>query len=428
MIRASLATAACLGAMACMSSAFGVEEVVKNDSLVDGGTGSVVGGFIQGEEAAVRLVSPCDGDIVAVQILWLNALPGAGQTLEQAIYIYEEGVFPNPGTELVTMEGPVMTPGYLNEFRHLDEAQTIPLSVPVTEGQAFYVSFEFYNAPNILLGDASVVRDTDGCTPNANAIYAIPGGWTNFCTYAPGDFVIRAVIDCEEDTGACCYATGVCEDGVRESDCLAESGAEWYFGFTCADITCVPRGACCRNGGCLQNVEEPQCVAIGGLFAGAGTNCDDNVCVSGACCMPATGECAEMFEFQCVTVGGDFQGVGTTCDPNPCPQPTGGCCFDDICISDQTQAECEGAAGVWGGPGSDCSDNNGNSIADICETETCPWDFDGSETVGIGDLNALLSNWGAACPGAGCPFDFDESGGVGLGDLNAMLSNWGPCP
>jgi hypothetical protein len=58
----------------------------------------------------------------------------------------------------------------------------------------------------------------------------------------------------------------------------------------------------------------------------------------------------------------------------------------------------------------------------------CPWDFDGSLSVGIGDLNALLSNWGAPCPGAGCPFDYDESGSVGLGDLNAMLSNWGPCP
>jgi hypothetical protein len=63
----------------------------------------------------------------------------------------------------------------------------------------------------------------------------------------------------------------------------------------------------------------------------------------------------------------------------------------------------------------------------------CPWDTaptgapDG--TVGLGDLNALLSNWGA-CP-APCPYDFAPAGGdemVGLGDLNALLSNWGPCP
>jgi hypothetical protein len=68
------------------------------------------------------------------------------------------------------------------------------------------------------------------------------------------------------------------------------------------------------------------------------------------------------------------------------------------------------------------------SFVIVLESPPCPWDFDGSLSVGIGDLNALLSNWGAPCPGAGCPFDYDESGSVGLGDLNAMLSNWGPCP
>jgi hypothetical protein len=62
----------------------------------------------------------------------------------------------------------------------------------------------------------------------------------------------------------------------------------------------------------------------------------------------------------------------------------------------------------------------------------CPWDTipaGGDGTVGLGDLNALLSNWGS-CP-APCPYDFAPEGGdgtVGLGDLNALLSNWGPCP
>jgi plastocyanin len=62
----------------------------------------------------------------------------------------------------------------------------------------------------------------------------------------------------------------------------------------------------------------------------------------------------------------------------------------------------------------------------------CPWDAvpeDGDGSVGLGDLNGLLSNWGS-CP-APCVFDFAPEGGdgnVGLGDLNALLSNWGPCP
>jgi glutamine cyclotransferase len=62
----------------------------------------------------------------------------------------------------------------------------------------------------------------------------------------------------------------------------------------------------------------------------------------------------------------------------------------------------------------------------------CPWDVDGSGVVGLGDLNALLSNWGACPPPPDdCPWDFAPEGGdgtIGLGDLNALLSNWGPCP
>jgi hypothetical protein len=65
--------------------------------------------------------------------------------------------------------------------------------------------------------------------------------------------------------------------------------------------------------------------------------------------------------------------------------------------------------------------------------DPCPWDLAGSGDgfVGLGDLNALLSNWGP-CPDppAECPWDLNGTGDgfVGLGDLNALLSNWGPCP
>jgi sulfatase modifying factor 1 len=73
----------------------------------------------------------------------------------------------------------------------------------------------------------------------------------------------------------------------------------------------------------------------------------------------------------------------------------------------------------------------------ISAAAPCPWDTapgsGGDGTVGLGDLNALLSNWGACPPPPdACPWDFapepDGDGTVGLGDLNALLSNWGPCP
>jgi hypothetical protein len=63
----------------------------------------------------------------------------------------------------------------------------------------------------------------------------------------------------------------------------------------------------------------------------------------------------------------------------------------------------------------------------------CPWDLSvpADGVVGLGDLNAMLSNWGPCpAPPAECPWDLSTpaDGTVGLGDLNALLSNWGPCP
>ena len=55
----------------------------------------------------------------------------------------------------------------------------------------------------------------------------------------------------------------------------------------------------------------------------------------------------------------------------------------------------------------------------------CPWDIDGSGSVGASDLLTLLASWG---PCKGCPADFDDSGSVGASDLLALLANWGPCP
>ncbi|MHC4427529.1 MAG: hypothetical protein ACYS0D_02880 [Planctomycetota bacterium] len=56
--------------------------------------------------------------------------------------------------------------------------------------------------------------------------------------------------------------------------------------------------------------------------------------------------------------------------------------------------------------------------------EPCPWDLDGSGSVGTSDLLDLLSQWGTF-PGG--PPDFDGRG-VGTSDLLDLLANWGPCP
>ncbi len=60
--------------------------------------------------------------------------------------------------------------------------------------------------------------------------------------------------------------------------------------------------------------------------------------------------------------------------------------------------------------------------------ETCPWDLDDNEVVGVSDLLSLLGSWGPCPPKADCPADFDGNGNVGVSDLLALLAHWGPCP
>ncbi|MEE8155935.1 MAG: FG-GAP repeat protein [Phycisphaerales bacterium] len=67
----------------------------------------------------------------------------------------------------------------------------------------------------------------------------------------------------------------------------------------------------------------------------------------------------------------------------------------------------------------------GSIVAFSVDALPCPWDLDGSGSVGAADLLTLLASWG---PCKGCPADFDDSGNVGASDLLALLANWGPCP
>ncbi len=65
---------------------------------------------------------------------------------------------------------------------------------------------------------------------------------------------------------------------------------------------------------------------------------------------------------------------------------------------------------------------------EVLAASPCPWDLDGTDTVGVSDLLSLLAGWGPCPPKADCPADFDENGSVGVSDLLALLANWGPCP
>ena len=67
-------------------------------------------------------------------------------------------------------------------------------------------------------------------------------------------------------------------------------------------------------------------------------------------------------------------------------------------------------------------DVDGDGVPDDCH---CFADLDGSGTVDVVDLLAMLGAWGSC---AGCAEDFDGSGSVQTTDLLMLLATWGQCP
>jgi hypothetical protein len=194
-------------------NAAGQEVVVKNDSVADFSQVAIQAGFISREKAAAWLTTPCQGNIVKLQIYWLSVSGATGGSLEWSLEIFQAGSFPTPGTRLVELLGPWMVDGVLNEF-------TLTVPIAVEQNETFVVSFEFENTPNPFLGP-SVVTDIDGCQAGKNGIFAIPGGWINSCEVPlSGDFVIRAVVDCE---GA---VDTIFSDGFESGDTSAWTTAE----------------------------------------------------------------------------------------------------------------------------------------------------------------------------------------------------------
>ena len=96
-------------------------------------------------------------------------------SIENSVNIYRSGTYPIPGALAQQFVGPVLTDGVLNEYRYLDENNTIPLVVPVVQAETFVLSLAFAEAPDPTQGP-SVVNDSDGIEPNRNAIYAFIGG------------------------------------------------------------------------------------------------------------------------------------------------------------------------------------------------------------------------------------------------------------
>jgi len=289
-----------------IEAADATEITVQNDSFQSGGTVAVESGFVTNESAAAWLTSPCNGNIVAVQVFWSSIFGGSPQVLGDSITIFNTGTFPVPNAANFTLlEGPVLTDGVLNEFRYLDENQTIPISIPVVSGQVFIVSFRFGEDPDPFNGP-SVVADINGCQQGKNSANIVGSGWVNACNLGiSGDFVIRAVINCADAQGACCLTSGGCQI-TSQSACSSQGGSYRGNNTTCQTNTCD--GACCFADGTCTQTNQGNCTSGGGTYKGVGVACTAGLCV-GACCLP-NGSCSDaQSRTLCSAAGGDVRRI-----------------------------------------------------------------------------------------------------------------------
>ncbi len=403
------------------------EVTVQNDTFIKGGAAGIQAGFVPGESAAVWLTSPCDGNIVALQVFWLSTLPGALPSLEDSITVFAEGSFPVPGAQLAILEGPVMTPGVFNEFRHLDENQTIPLIVPVTNGQTFVVSFKFFNDPDDATGP-SVIDDQDGCQADRNAIDEATFGWFNSCAFfVPGDWVIRAVVDCGAQPGACCEGLGVCNNGTTAAACGAAGGVYQGDGSNCTSAAC--NEACCfMPSGCLD-LTFSDCNIAGGFTEGPGTDCGTTVCFpTGACCDPDGSCTTDVDPTVCAAGGGSYQGNNAPCNGS-CPQPDGACCLSGGGCLSLVQTDCGVIPNsLWAGAFTACpGDCTGIPVGACCNPDgTCDNDIAETSCTAAGGIfqgdpstcdGTCPAPQGACCVGQSCTLETDA-------DCTGMSGTW----
>jgi len=205
-IRRPATLAACLALL--LAAPAGAQTVIQNDSVVNFGNVAIQVGFVADERAAAWLTATCEGDLTAVQVLWLSFLGGQPDVLGQAVTISEPGSFPVPGAQLRELLGPILQDGFFNEF-------PVAPGIPMTVGQTVVVDFQFLFDPNPL--GPSVVTDVDGCQAGKNGIFAIPpGAWFSACDLGvTGDIAIRGVLDC---------TLPVFADGFESGDLSAWSG------------------------------------------------------------------------------------------------------------------------------------------------------------------------------------------------------------
>ena len=148
-----------------------------------------------------------------------------------------------------------------------------------------------------------------------------------------------------------------------------------------------------------------------------GSHLSDEACVSTGACCNEFDSCLNTYEYMCEDVGWNWQGLGTICADGCLQNTPGACCAgtNGGCIH-VTEAICLSGSGTFLGPNTLCSDGG-------CEPSNCEGDTDDSGVVDVGDLLAVIDQWGNTS-GSG---DVNSDGSINVNDLLMIVGNWGPC-
>jgi len=236
------------------------------------------------------------------------------------------------------------------------------------------------------------------------------------------------------DTGACCRGTMCVEDTAN--NCAGVGGEFLGVGTTCNPDPCgggPVTGACCRASGICENaVLDIDCMNAGDTFLGAGSTCSPGICDIGACCSASAG-CQQLSENDCLALGDAAFFEGVACGQNPCAP--GACCAGadgTTCVDNIDPWNCTPALGrTFVGAGTTCA-------SDPCALPcaTCPGDTNGDGLRNGADMQSMVDCLIAAGGGAptsecGCADmngdDTLDNTDIGL-VVNALLLNTGPCP
>ena len=135
---------------------------------------------------------------------------------------------------------------------------------------------------------------------------------------------------------------------------------------------------------------------------------------TGACCTADFTACVQAYEYQCETIG-VWQGLGSVCEDGCEQNVLGACCIGENCVQ-LLMVNCLNGGADWMGAGIPCDSS-------VCAMPSCEGDVNESGYVDVGDLLAVIDQWGASNTSA----DVNYDGIVNVTDLLIVVGSWGPC-